>query len=587
MPIQTETSSVISLTPKIGQYNNKGSFCIGLEGEHELYQGIEAYQKTRIELVKTYNKDFHENLEPHDSSDPQFFRKKLLEYLQKHPFPEYQGDLEQRKTHPEKATTDMEKFLGKQGLDLFKLALEEEMCSKEFRDAVVLQSTTHFDGPKWQERPVVIVAGPSGSGKSYAAKAAVEKANQFLPANPDDMRGNDVIAADGGIIREVSQIRKLVIQLANNQGYTGIKDLYKESNEIMDDVKNRVREAAFKTPGLGVVIPETFSGWFKPFSKVRGLMKQIDELSDTRQLFARVEGHDESNFKKVVAFMGSRRAWKTKDFEYQELDLNKTDLAESKAYNGNGFGFGESGSKHAENWFKAHSKEKLSMVITNDLILLKPDPKQPGNWITAEQGDEGTRLFSESAYNQWKGLTLKPDLVEYCKTNSKTQIKASAQTEMAVARNTFAIAQKNIGERIKACHTKMHKTMSMEPRDEKRLEYLQARLDLLEQIAHFSVRDLESYDEIQKRKADIEDHILIIKEELGETWPHVFTKKTMRVLEGITNALDDAAIAIENTPIVYVGNSDTSGFKKQYNEAINKLPEHEDLTDEDTPGAYP
>lgn len=54
--------------------------------------------------------------------------------------------------------------------------------------------------------------------------------------------------------------------------------------------------------------------------------------------------------------MGSRRAWKTKDFTEQELDLNREGLSESKAYNSNAFFLGELGSKHAETWFKKKVK---------------------------------------------------------------------------------------------------------------------------------------------------------------------------------------------------------------------------------------
>lgn len=572
-----DSSTVISLQQQIGKYDSQGPFCIDLDAEHELYKGINDYGDKHQKKVRDYKSAYKEEDSFLDSNDPLFFRKKLIEYIRIHPFPKYKGTPETRATHPEKATTSMSEFLGEQGLELFHLALEEEMYSKEFRDAVVIQSTSHFEGPKWEERPVVIVAGPSGSGKSYAAKAAVEKTNQFLSVSSNDLSGNYVVAADGGVIREVSQMRKLVIQLANNQGYTGIKDLHDQC-KILEKVKKRVRKAAFLTPDLGVVIPETFSQWHNPMSNIKSLMKKIDLLDNTKQIFTCVEGHDPDNFRKVVAFMGSRRAWKTNDFNPQDLDLNKTGLSESKEYNQFGFSFGKSGSKDAEAWFMAHSKDKLHMIITNDLILLTPDSAQPGNWVPAEQGNEGARLFPERLYKQWKQLQHKPDLIDYCKLNSQTQIATSAHLDFAIANNIVL-------ERIGACHKKIEKTMHKEPRDEKRLHYLQTRLDLLETLAQFPVESLGSYDEIQKMKRDIENRIQIIKEELGDTWPDVFTKKTVRALDAFTAALDKAAYDIENTPIYYVSLSETSSsFKNKYNKVINKNSD-ETAKDRDEEGA--
>ncbi|WP_454782972.1 hypothetical protein [Legionella sp. WA2022007384] len=105
-----DASTILSLTQQIGDYENKGKFCISYNGEQELYQGIEEYEQTRIALTQSYIKDFEEDLDPYDSSDPQFFRKKFLEYIQKHNFPEYKGNIEQRNTQPEQATTEMEQF---------------------------------------------------------------------------------------------------------------------------------------------------------------------------------------------------------------------------------------------------------------------------------------------------------------------------------------------------------------------------------------------------------------------------------------------------------------------------------------------
>lgn len=454
----------------------------------------------------------------------------------------------------------MEKFLGKQGVHLYKLALQEEMCSREFRDAVVIKSTSHLNGPKWQERPVVIVAGPSASGKSHAAKAAMDKANQFLKADFHDMSGNNVIAADGGIIREVSQTRKFVIQLANNQGYTGISDLYSKSNSLMDGIKDRVREAAFLTPELGVVIPETFTSWIVS-NKGKGMLKKIEQLSDTKHIFTRVEGHERSNFKKVVAFMGSRRAWKTKDFTQQELDLNCEGLSESKAYNSNAFFLGELGSKHAENWFKKNSKDQLNMIITNDLILLKPDPDQPGNWIAAEKNDKGARLFSESVYEQWQGLPSKPDLIDYCNSVSRSIITTSPQM-------AFAIAQNKITLRIEAVHEKIDKVLRNSPINEERLRYLNLRQELLKGLTNFSLENLESWSDIEQMRNQLDGQILVLKSDPSAK--KIFTKTTSDAINTFTAMLDRATKELQNGSTFYEDRAETCFFKRKYQEALSE-----------------
>ncbi|WP_131778848.1 hypothetical protein [Legionella bozemanae] len=557
--IDIDTTTVGSLTKEIGNYPYKGTVCLSEEGREELYKGIEEYEKDHLILAKAYSDKYHENIDPNDSSDPQFFRKKLIKYIQTHPFPVFEGDPKIRETNPEEATIEMEKLLGKQGVHLYKLALQEEMCSREFRDAVVIKSTSHLDGPKWRERPVVIVAGPSASGKSYAAKAAINKANHFLEADFHDMSGNDVIAADGGIIREVSQMRKLVIQLANNQGYTGISDLYSKSNSLMDRIKDRVREAAFLTPGLGVVIPETFTSWVVS-NKGKNMLKKIEDLSDTKHIFTRVEGHERSNFKKVVAFMGSRRAWKTKDFTEQELDLNREGLSESKAYNSNAFFLGELGSKHAETWFKKKSKDKLNMIITNDLILLKPDPDQLGNWIAAEANDEGARLFSESAYKQWQELSSKPDLIDYCNLVSRSIITTSPQM-------AFAIAQNKIRLRIDMGDKKIDKVLHNTPINEERLRYLKLRQNFLNGLANFSLENLESWSDIEQMRNQLDEQMLVLKSDPSAK--RIFTKKTEDAINTFTEMLNQACEELQNGPTFYEERSETCFFKRKYKEALN------------------
>lgn len=539
MSAQDRINSTARLKRQIGDYGpSTNESCLNEDGKVALYRGIIRYEQKehpqKVSAYKTKNQ-----ISESEENNLQFFREQFIEYIchldSKVPPPAvFTGDPRVRKINPEAANISLENLLGKQGLELYQLALEEEMNSREYRDAIIIKGTTHFDGAKWLERPVVIVAGPSGCGKSTAARAAVTTASKFLAADEEDLSGNDVVAADGGIIREVSQMRKLAIQIANQQGFTGIKDLHSKS-AVLEEVKLKVREAAFATPGIGVVIPETFAPWFTPLNPVRNLMKQIDKLANTKQIFARVEGEDLPLFTKIVAFMGSRRAWKTEGFNPDEpLDLNKEKLAESKAYDARGFNLGRLGSIAAETWYRTHSKDKLSMIITNDLILLQPRDKK---WVPAVQGDDGARLFSRNAYEAWNKLAESPtklDLIAYCDKHAKPAILTSAQID-------FAIAQKMIKKSLGTIEKNLNLEMNKEETDEERIGYLLKKREFLLKISKTSPQALDNQENIEQLKQATEEYVATLKERKG--W-RASLSTTLNTLDLLSEALDKASIEV-------------------------------------------
>lgn len=570
--VDQQKDKTIRAADLIRQIDNYGyprgsQSCLSDKGIKELNHDIsqyEAHHKRKIASYKEAN-GISEDKRLFAAQKPHYFRQQLIEYIAQLAPPHFSGDENERKTHPELATLKMEELLGPKGRMLYLLALEEEMHSREYRHAVVMRATTHYDGAKWKERPVVIVAGPSGCGKSFAAQSAVKTANRFLAADEHNMDGNNVIAADGGICREVSQMRKLVIQVANNQGYAGIKDLHAQS-KVLEEVKSRVQAAAFASPEVGVVIPETFSKWIDPTDPIKNFMKKIDKLSNTKLIFARVKGEQEedvfnlikqvlpsfnlmqqmlsrladnapSTFQRIVAFMGSRRAWKVEGFTPTPLDLNTKELTESKAYNWRGFLFGVVGSYLAEQWFREHSKDKLSMIITNDLILLKRDPHSTTEtWLPAEENDKGARLFSRHAYEAWLQLPddgVKQDLIHHCRTNAQSIITTAAQID-------FAIAQKQISSRLVGLNKKLEQEFARGERDQNKIHYLMNKRDTLLDINKISPKDLENLDSIEKIHNQVKLAIAIIKEEKQGSWKRISFSKTLNALNEINAGLDKA-----------------------------------------------
>ena len=136
-----------------------------------------------------------------------------------------------RESNPSSATISLQELFGKEGAALYKAAIAEERESKAFRQAVFLQSLKHHPGPQWSKRLILWIAGPSGSGKSYSSDAAIKKIEAEVLQNETGLTtGNNVVSIDGGIERNISQMRQLVLQVALQKGYTGISDLHQNTN---------------------------------------------------------------------------------------------------------------------------------------------------------------------------------------------------------------------------------------------------------------------------------------------------------------------------------------------------------------------
>lgn len=438
-----------------GENQNLVNSLLSVDGRKELYTNISQYKSQHGKLIKSYTKNEQLAL----ANDPQFFRKQFIHYLAAIPDskrPKYKGSAQLRETHPEKATISLERFIGKKGVQLYKLALEEEMYSTEYRNAVLQGSTTHYPGKKWAERVIAIVAGPSGSGKSYSARIVMGIVSKFIqkkvstnavqahnlePVNnmEFDETGNFVVAIDGGEARKASLIRRIAVIYSESRGFSGISDLHKQSS-VLGKTKKYIQEAVFKSTSVNAVIPETFSMWFNPLSSIRKLMPRIEKLPNTKLIFSRVEGKHEDKFKRVINFLGSRRAWKTTGFTEQlPADLSYIPTHESKAYGKSGFEPGCKCSRYATDWYTRHSKHKLSLLIINDLILVKPSKDNPAEWVDATKDDVDAILVSQRQFESWQAFCKMPGysvpLPTYIGNYTETaaRVKTSAQIDLAIA----------------------------------------------------------------------------------------------------------------------------------------------------------
>lgn len=280
-----------------------------------------------------------------------------------------------RTTNPTGNTISLERFLDKDGLDLYKKAIKEEMNSTQFRDAVFLKSATYYPGAKWKERMILWVAGPSASGKTHATKDVIKmisKNASIMEQLPNNTEGNHVISIDGSIEREVCQMRQLVLQLALKKGFPGIDGL---DDYAKMKLKSKVQKAALTKPDLHIVIPKTFTDLRTKFE-----IPTFDTLENTKQIFSEVVGFagEDEDFKRRVKLMGDSRAWSQKfDDDHtkdRKLVMNNRDLdCESKKYNPVHFDRGKSGSGSGrDKYLKNTKKDRTYIAITNDLLFVKP-----------------------------------------------------------------------------------------------------------------------------------------------------------------------------------------------------------------------
>jgi hypothetical protein len=125
---------------------------------------------------------------------------------------------------------------GKNLQELYEDAIREERESLAYKNAAFLKSVKVYNGGNFSnkegEEHVIILAGPSGGGKTRAGPATVKAATHGVLdelTDPADTQEHQhlVVTIDGGIERDTSQVKKLMIRTSLKLGYGGIEDLEK------------------------------------------------------------------------------------------------------------------------------------------------------------------------------------------------------------------------------------------------------------------------------------------------------------------------------------------------------------------------
>lgn len=395
-------------------------FFISCKAQIDNYEMVPATQVANLEVDKLLRNQNSVSALYKDSADRKITtaREQFLDYLG--------NKFNQPITPlmpPKKATT-MEALLGEKGLELYQLAIAEESKSRNFRDAVFLRSTQYFEGPEFNKKMVLWVGGPSASGKTYAATTAINAMAKNMPIKPNSNQGNNVVFVDGGIEREMSQMRQLVLQLALAHGYKGIEDLH-DNTKL--NIKDYVKEAAVLDAKLNLVIPETFAEYMismKRFSTPGAYrqdeMKKYDNMQNVEQAFCEITGveNQEERFQTSVKFMGESRAYlgDEVDFTIADIKMNNREIpCESKKYGESGFIFGKYASEVARDNLQEMHPNGWYINIKNDLMFVKKNER--GSWIECASDDTPQIKIASRDFERWKYLKNKtpttPDLSEW------------------------------------------------------------------------------------------------------------------------------------------------------------------------------
>lgn len=85
------------------------------------------------------------------------------------------------------------------------------------------------------------------------------------------------------------------------------------------------------------------------------------------------------------------------------IPIHEKATHESKKYQSSGFLFGEIGSQIAEAIFKSITG-KTTTILDKDLILLRKDDKNPGEWVRTNYTNSGELLISKTLFEEWNSL---------------------------------------------------------------------------------------------------------------------------------------------------------------------------------------
>lgn len=294
---------------------------------------------------------------------------------------------------------------------LYEDAIREERESRAYKNAAFLKSTEVYEGGNFEQQRVILIAGPSGVGKSSVraelvrtiSQGTLDKSADSAAINPDTH--HLVVSVDGGIEREVSYVRDLMNKASLKLGYAGVEDLEEiTTNATKGSTKLKKHiEAAADAAKLNLVIPTTH-----PSDDLDHHM-QPNATKDVS--FVNVAGN-----KDVVKTIAHRRAFAKKNTSYGPIDNmihegdETTKIPESKKPgNPLSFAFGTQQARAGEqDYIKRQlqrGKKPDVLHVQKDLVrvtLVKTMNGVPVDWRLWKAGDPAPEIMTARQLQAWK-----------------------------------------------------------------------------------------------------------------------------------------------------------------------------------------
>ncbi|KAL0480975.1 nucleotide-binding protein [Acrasis kona] len=257
----------------------------------------------------------------------------------------------------------MADLITSEGANRYEEAIKEEAKSANFREAVFFKACKYYNGQKWTGKPKVIFeGGPSASGKSFGAGFIIGHLSK-----EDKSATNLVVSIDGGIERELSQMRKMVLGVALKKGYSDISDLHSRSDLL--SIKGKLEKYSTKHK-LNLILPVTFVNPLERFKMNDYSKKGYHVIFSEVKGAPTSDGKDDPNFKLTVRFQGESRAKFTKT-KAPPLSMNAEIPCESKEYK-DFFDYGVSGTETARKaYLESDIPDKKWIIVHNDRMFFK------------------------------------------------------------------------------------------------------------------------------------------------------------------------------------------------------------------------
>lgn len=332
--------------------------------------------------------------------------------------------------------------------ELYVAAIREERNSRDYKNAVFLKSIEVYQGGDFEQQRVILIAGPSGVGKSSVRAELVNAITKGTltnvnPENIDERSHHLVVSVDGGIEREVSKVRDRMNKAAIKLGYAGIENLEEVTlNATKGTPKLKINiENAADAAMLHLMIPTTHPA--------KDLDNHMGPDSTKEVSYVNVHGK-----RSIVRKLSRERSFAKLGTRFDSID-NMTRVPESKKPGKRlSFELGTRRARAGEQEYakrqRERGKEPVVFEVKKDLMfakLIKNQHGEPIRWERCKANDPAGKLMTERQFQGWEKVQKSPELqkqYKYIDTWIEDSKNKTKNLKIAHALTSALIKQKPI-----------------------------------------------------------------------------------------------------------------------------------------------